>query len=68
MAKPTMTPAANNHGFVPSLPSAQYPSTVNPTVGTNIRQVVSAMVKSIKFTAEGGVFDDEGSSVDGLLI
>lgn len=46
------------HGFVPSRESTHAPSSVEPTVGTNILHVMSAASLSIKSAAflTGGVF------------
>jgi hypothetical protein len=37
-----------SHGFVCHFPSSQTPSSVSPILGTNMRQVVSAMVVTNK--------------------
>ncbi len=40
---PKKAPANISQGFVPSRMSAYLPTSNNPTIGTNIRQVASAM-------------------------
>ena len=52
MLAPMRMPSMNNHGFVPHCLSAVHPRNVSPIVGINIRQVVSAIVLSMKTTGE----------------
>src|SRR5690348_12233765 len=49
---PVNTPKSDHSGPVPQLVSAQRPSAARPSVGTNILQVVSAMVANIKTTGD----------------
>src|SRR6476619_569412 len=51
-AIPTTSPVRPSHGVVCHRLSAHSPSPVPPSVGTNIRHVVSAMSPSNKMTVE----------------
>ncbi|GEM_PF-2442138 len=66
MMIPIPSPASPSHGVVPVWLSSQSPNPVPPSVGTNIRQVVSAMVLSNKITVEE-VCGGRGVLEDGLL-
>ena len=52
MAMPMMSSNSIIHGTVPSCLSSHTPKSRNPTIGTNIRHVVSAIVPSNNKTVE----------------
>lgn len=66
---PTNTPISDQSGPVFQLVSAHNPSAANPSVGTNILQVVSSMVASNKTTVEffGGLGVPLGVSFGSLM-
>ena len=64
--QPSIVPAANSHGEVPSMLSSAYPPVIPTSVGTNILHVVSAIVPINKMTVDvsfggGGVPLDDPS-------
>ena len=69
MMQPITIPIIIPSGLLSKLLSTQTPSNVSPTIGINIRQVVSPMSRSNKTTVEasGGVFGASPSGFDVLM-